>query len=128
MDPRDCPAEPPPRDTLRLTPAPDEPGALVGVVTDAWTGERVAGAQVVVLALRRGATADTAGAFRLDSLPAATYDLVVRSIGYDARDVVGVRVPAAGGVRARIPLRPTVIDGCPGFAARRVRKPWWKWW
>ena len=129
MDPRDCPPDPPARDTFALAPAPDAPGAVVGVVTDRWTGAPLVGAQVVVPALHRGANVDAAGAFRIDSLPAASYDLVVRRIGYASRGIAGVRVSAAAGVRARVPLRRQGLDECPGgFAVLRVRKPWWKWW
>jgi hypothetical protein len=119
----ECPPEPAPRDTIAIAPAPDAPGAVVGIVTDARSGEPVAGAEVVILALRKRIVVDAAGAFRLDSLSSGTYDLVVRRFGYNQRKIDGVHVSAAAGIRLRAPLASAVLDGCPGFMVRPVRKP-----
>ena len=75
----------------------------------------------------RGHT-DSDGYFRLDSVTAGRHMMRIFGIGYNTwQDTVNV------GTEARPPfviaLTPAVTDGpCSGFAAVRVRKPWWKIW
>ena len=127
MDPRDCPPTPPVPE-MRDRPAPESPGAITGRVTLVPGGEPVAGAQVVVPVLRRGAITDSAGVFRIDSLPPGTYDLIVRRLGTHQRDLAGVTVSRAAGRDLTVALKMVVYDECPGFAVVVVRKPSWKWW
>ncbi|HET7458897.1 MAG TPA: carboxypeptidase-like regulatory domain-containing protein [Gemmatimonadaceae bacterium] len=128
MDPRSCPPEAPARDTFAIAAAPDAAGAVVGIVADDRNARALQGAQVAVTGMRRGTVSDSSGAFRIDSLPAGRYDLVVRQIGYEWGRVSGVSVSEQSGTRVRVPLHAVVLDGCPGFAVVVARKPWWKWW
>lgn len=57
-------------------------GAIVGRVTAAGTGQALVGATVTVQGTPRSATADTDGRYRFDSVPAGTYTVRARYIGY----------------------------------------------
>jgi len=48
---------------------------------------------------RLGATADTAGRFQFDSVPAGVYRLMLRGLGYHQRGVDSVRVTTSAGSR-----------------------------
>lgn len=77
----------------------------------------------------RGAVqSDTAGEFVIDSVLPGRYAIQVLRIGFHAlRDTI--EVAADGGAPLEIGLDVAVLDGpCSGFAAVRVRKPWWKVW
>jgi hypothetical protein len=52
--------------------------------------------------------------------------MVVRHVGFHVtRD--SIAIPAEAGVRVEATVEIEVHDGpCSGFAALRVRKPWWK--
>jgi hypothetical protein len=50
---------------------------LYGVVADAGSGEAVAGASVYLSGTSRGATTDSAGAFRIEDVPPGTYSVGV---------------------------------------------------
>lgn len=107
----------------------DTSRALVGVITDRRTGTPISDGVLYVL---RADTArvpvDSAGRFRVRAVaPRSTVGLDVRRVGY-ARLAATVRAPDSG--RAlRVALTPQILDGpCSGFAAYRLRKPWWKLW
>lgn len=58
-----------------------EAGVVRGVIKDNRSGEPLTGATVVASGCGKGATADTAGLYRLE-LAAGTYTLTVRYVGY----------------------------------------------
>jgi TonB-dependent receptor len=68
-------------------------GEIRGHVTAEATGEYLQGAQVVLEGTGYGTQVDRSGYYRLQGLPAGTYRLLVRYIGYDAVRVQVV-VPA----------------------------------
>jgi TonB-dependent starch-binding outer membrane protein SusC len=61
---------------------PLQNGAIAGQVTDAKTSAALAGATVVVDGTSRNATTDNNGRYRIDDIPAGTYTLRARYIGY----------------------------------------------
>ncbi len=104
--------------------------SLRGRVTDAALGTPLAEARVrlVAAAEQRNVATDSAGRFQLDSLAADRYVMDVLRVGYHrATDTLNV----APGPRliVEVALDQAVLDGpCSGFAAVRVRKPWWTFW
>ena len=66
-------------------PGPGRPSgrAIRGQVTDRSDGQALSGATVQVVGLRRGAHADSIGAFALRGLPEGRYELLVTHIGYE---------------------------------------------
>lgn len=71
---------------------------------------------------------DTAGEFVIDSVLPGRYAIQVLRVGFHGlRDTI--EVVSDGGAPLEIGLDVAVLDGpCSGFAAVRVRKPWWKVW
>jgi len=72
-------------------------GTITGRVTDAVTGEGVAGASVVVEGTRFGTITSAAGTYRIGSVPVATHRIVVTAGGY-AR--IAREAAVAGGATA----------------------------
>ncbi|MFQ5690870.1 MAG: TonB-dependent receptor [Gemmatimonadota bacterium] len=58
-------------------------GTVVGRVLGADTGRPLAGAQVSIVELQIGAVADEEGEYRIDDVPAGSYTLQVRSLGFE---------------------------------------------
>ena len=61
-------------------------GVLTGQVSDASTGEPLAGSNISVIGTEFGAIADVFGRFKIEDLPAGTYPVRISLIGYE--DVV----------------------------------------
>jgi len=57
-------------------------GSISGTVTDARTGERIPGANVILPALNRGASTNMEGEYSIANVPAGNFVLEVRFIGY----------------------------------------------
>jgi hypothetical protein len=106
------------------------PGVLAGRVADRLSGQSLAYARIRATdsSATVAASTDSTGAFEFSSLRPARYSVTVDRIGYQR--VTGTLVLAAGaGNTLDVLLAPSVHDGpCSGFAAVRVRKPWWKVW
>ncbi len=67
-------------------------GAVSGRVTDASTLEPLTGAQVFIQGTNLGALTDQDGRYRIEGVPAGTYEVTVRLIGYrQASDDVAVQ-------------------------------------
>jgi hypothetical protein len=67
---------------------PAQQGAtLTGVVTDRTTGNRITGAQIVLLREGRTAASDSSGKYVLSGLAAGPSDFVVRARGFPARQL-----------------------------------------
>ena len=75
-----------------------------------------------------GVRTDSAGRAELPVLPPGRYLVTVLRIGYSAAQD-SVTFPLPSGARLEAKLEAQMLDGpCSGFAAVRVRKPWWKFW
>jgi hypothetical protein len=98
------------RATLAMAQNPR--GALVGVVQDR-NGGRLPGASVIVRAadsgVERQITCDKQGVFRVDDLPAGTYQIIVRAQGFaEARSEVTIAVSSVRQVT--VSMQPAVRE------------------
>ncbi|MBT3216863.1 MAG: TonB-dependent receptor [Candidatus Marinimicrobia bacterium] len=59
-------------------------GSISGTVTDASTGNGLAGANVVVDGTNMGAAANASGTYSIDNVPAGTYIVTASVIGYES--------------------------------------------
>ncbi len=57
-------------------------GSLKGVVTDAKTGEKLLGADVILLKTQKGTSTDEQGVFELNNIPKGRYKVSVSYVGY----------------------------------------------
>jgi len=114
--------------TVEQRPAADS-GSLSGRVIQSGNQLPVPGASVTLLTNpTQSATTDSLGAFAFTVVPAGDYLLRTRRIGMQSR-MDTLHVVPTGGAPLVLPLETVPLDGpCSGFAALRVRKPWWKLW
>jgi hypothetical protein len=71
---------------------------------------------------------DSLGAFTFTDVPTGSYLLRTRRIGIQSRADT-LHLTHARAATFVLPLDAVMLDGpCSGFAALRVRKPWWKLW
>jgi hypothetical protein len=123
-----CPTDPPPdRSTASWQPS-TRPRRIEGYVLDFETRAPRPNAVVTASPLARQSWSDSAGYFRLDSIPPGRYELVTRHPAYHARHDT-VMVALGAGVMGRISLdaRRVMLDGC-GYVQVSRRRPWWKLW
>ncbi len=69
-------------------------GVLEGVILDKSTGEPVIGATVLLPALKKGASADIDGKYRIDNLPAGIYKAEIAAISYTSVFVEDLEIHA----------------------------------
>jgi len=96
-------------------------GSIAGRVADSTTAAPLSGATVSALtgmSVAGSATSGEDGSFRIVNLPAGTYVVAVRQLGFTERRVTGVRVDAGGTaqvsiqmVTASTQLNPVVVTG-----------------
>lgn len=90
-------------------PAQQSTGYVVGTVT-VETGDPAANATVVLEGTRLGAVAEEDGSFIIADVPAGTYTVQVRLIGYEQATPLSVRVYANDTTRVVVTLRENEIE------------------
>ncbi len=81
---------------VSATPLLAQNGTITGRVTDAAKGTPVAAAQVQVAGINLGTVSGEDGTFRIVNVPAGTYTVIVRRIGFSERRTPNVVVTANG--------------------------------
>lgn len=103
--------------------------SIEGRVVDSQSRDALEGSHVR-LAMRLDTLAmltDSAGLFVFRGTRDGPATILVTHIGYHTRSVE-LELIDSQTVRVTVPLPPFPLDGCPGFAVIRVRRPWWKFW
>jgi hypothetical protein len=95
-------------------------GVISGRVVDARSGEPVAGANVVVVGTRLGASAATGGGFVIGRLQPGRYQLVASHIAYEPETAL-VEIFADQVIRPQLNLRPKTIP-MPEVRSQSVRR------
>ncbi len=80
--------------TAASSPLYAQTGILTGTVIDADFSEGVIGATVVLDGTTLGSATDFDGNYRIQNIPAGTYDVVFSSIGFATQRVTGVEIRA----------------------------------
>jgi TonB-linked SusC/RagA family outer membrane protein len=91
------------------TPAFAQNGTLSGTVTDAASNQPVGAVQVQVVGTTRGAVTSEAGRYTIANLPAGTYSLTFRRVGYTPATLQGIVVRAGEVTAADIALTVSVL-------------------
>ncbi len=86
-------------------------GKIAGMVTDASTGEPLAGANVVLENTTMGAAVGLDGTFYIINVPPGKYDLTVSMMGYDSKRVENLDVSVNRTVNLDITLKPAIMEG-----------------
>jgi outer membrane receptor protein involved in Fe transport len=84
--------------------AQGQTGRIVGRVLDAHSGQGLSNAQIQVDSSRIGTISGVDGRFTIVGAPGRTVTLRVRLIGYAAKEVTGVMVPAGASIEQNVTL------------------------
>ena len=104
---------------LIAAPLAAQTGTVSGRVTEAATGEPVAGALVRAAGRPGSAATDAAGAYQLQ-LPAGTYEITVQRVGYaTARQSVSVPAGGAATLDVRLSEAAAAVEGIVAVGTRR---------
>jgi hypothetical protein len=95
-------------------------GTVTGTVTDASTGDGLAGANVVVGGTSMGAAADEDGYFVIENVPDGTYTLTASVIGYHTESMT-VTLPGASMVDFVLEATALELSALEVFASRATR-------
>ncbi len=85
-------------------------GRIVGRIVDGETGQPVTGAQISVVGTELKTSSGVGGRYALAEVPSGAQSIQVRFIGYTAKTVSGVTVPAGGTVSQDVSLTHSVIS------------------
>ena len=85
-------------------------GAIAGRITDAVTGQGIAGVQVRLAGTAQGAATDTGGRFRLREVHAGSWTLVAMRIGYRQVRREGILVAGGEAVRLDLAMAPVSVE------------------
>jgi len=85
-------------------------GNITGVVTDSATSRPVTDVQIAIEGTRFVALTDEAGRYMITGLPAGTYNIDARRIGFQRASITGVVVAAGQTVTANIALKASVLN------------------
>ena len=80
-------------------------GKITGRIVDGSTGQPIAAAQIRVVGTAFGTQSGVDGRFLLLRVPAGTITLQVRRIGYGAKTITGLMLPANGAIEQDISLK-----------------------
>ncbi len=86
-------------------------GSITGQLVDSQTGEPLIGATILIETTKMGAASDINGKFTISNVPAGTYDLLIRYIGYSAVTVQKAEVKPGLAVELDMALTPDAIQG-----------------
>ena len=79
-------------------------GLITGKIVDSNTGEELIGANILLENTTIGAASDIEGNYRINSVPAGTYNLVASMIGYTRLKITGVEVKPGSTVKLDLKL------------------------
>lgn len=86
-------------------------GKIAGTVTDASTGEGLAGANVIIAGTQMGTSADAKGDYYILNIPPGLYTLEIRMMGYTPIRMENVQVSTNRTATIDFELKTTVIEG-----------------
>jgi hypothetical protein len=92
------------------TPAAAPTGRITGRIIDAATGAGLSDAGIQVVGTALGVMSGVDGRFTLVRVPAGTVTLQVRLLGYQAKTVTGLLLPAGGGLEQDISLKTATVQ------------------
>jgi hypothetical protein len=92
------------------SPGPSvSPGAVSGRIVDESTESPLAGAMVLVQGTELGASADSEGRYRIESVPPGIYNVRFVMMGYESRVVNNVVVNPGRTTERVVPMKPTML-------------------
>ncbi len=86
-------------------------GKLAGMITDATSGEPLAGANIFIEGTNLGAAAGLDGMFFILNIPPGNYNVIIEMIGYEKQMYENLRISVNRTVSLDILLNPAVLEG-----------------
>ncbi len=96
--------------TAAATAHGQETGRIAGRIVDGTTGQGLTNVGVQITGTTVGTQSGVDGRFVIPAAPAGTISLTVRRLGYRAKTVTGVMVPAGGAVEQNVTLETAVVQ------------------
>ncbi|MBN1351016.1 TonB-dependent receptor [candidate division KSB1 bacterium] len=96
---------------ISTTPLFSGLGKIAGTVTDAQSGEALAGANVSIVGTAMGASTDENGHYFILNIPPGKYVVTISAIGYAIQETANVRAQLGVTTKLDAKLKPTVIEG-----------------
>ncbi len=91
---------------LIATGAMAQTGSLYGVIYDEKTGEKLAGANILLVETTLGATTDLDGRYQIADIPAGKYDVRITSMGYTPKVIEGINIKRGKRVKLNASIPP----------------------
>jgi outer membrane receptor for Fe3+-dicitrate len=85
-------------------------GKIAGKITDSDTNEPIAGANIILVDTRMGASSDLEGEFFIINIPPGTYNIEVQMIGYGTVRKEGIRISVNRTAFTDIELNPSLLE------------------
>ena len=92
--------------------AQDGTGQIQGVVTDSTTGESLFGANVFLDGTSLGSATDAAGKYKIPGVPAGSYKILIRYIGYKTAEIA-INVVGGKTLELNVAIPSEVVEGTP---------------
>ena len=86
-------------------------GKIAGNVTNAESGEPLAGVNILLEGTNRGAASDLDGIYYIINVAPGSYTMVVSAIGFARQEITDVQVQVDRTTSINVRLRPAVIEG-----------------
>lgn len=85
-------------------------GQIQGTVTDSTTGDVLFGANVILEGTSLGSASDIKGKYKIYNVPAESYKLIVRYIGYKEKEIP-VKIIGGATIEVNVAMLGEVIEG-----------------
>lgn len=84
-------------------------GTLFGTVVDEESGERLLGANIILVGTATGASSDLDGRFTIRNIPPATYDVRISIVGYAPKLVTGVVIGSGASLKLDVGMKSEAV-------------------
>lgn len=85
-------------------------GRITGRIVDAQSGRALPGAQLIIEGTSIGSLAGVDGRFVISGVPAGSRDLRIVMLGFAAKVVTGLQIPAGSGIQVDVALEPAAVQ------------------
>ena len=86
-------------------------GKIIGLVTDAKSGEPIAGANIMIENTALGAATDVNGDFYIINIPPGVYTVTIQMIGYETVSVKDVRISVNRSANVSVQINEAIMEG-----------------
>ncbi len=89
----------------------ESPSNVKGTIVDGATGDILIGANVIIDGTSLGAASDLNGQYNIRNIPAGTYSIVYKYLGYRQQVMTEIKLLPGKTMEIEVTLQPEVIEG-----------------